>query len=379
MTAIAAVQALRAEGVDGLAKRLALLARRHRDHPQLVLLKYSMIDSPMGDPVVRQCRGLVVDESDGFAPVAYPYDKFFNAHEGHAAPIDWATARVHEKLDGTLCTLYGYRGAWHVASATLPDASGRLRHFDGTVADAFWSVFRDAGYALPKDARHCFMFELCLPSDPVLIRHAAPRLVVHGARDLTTCDEVDPAPFADAHGWALAPTYAAGSLEEAQRLARSLDPARHEGVVVRDARFHRVKVKSPAFVALHHMRGALNLRHLLEVVRTHESDEFLAYFPEARPAWEAVQRRYRALLDEAGAALDRGRDLPDDRAFGHAVRDLPYNATLFSVRKGRNPSLAAAFAGMSIQVLERLLRLGELSRELGVPVEPKAHGPSDDA
>ncbi len=148
---------------------------------------------------------------------------------------------------------------------------------------------------------------------------------------------------------------------------------------MRDARFQRVKVKSPAFVALHHMRGSLNLRHLLEVVRTHESEEFLAYFPEARPAWAAVQRRYRALLDEAGAALDLGRDLPDDRAFGHAVRDLPYSATLFSVRKGRAPSLAAAFAGMSIQALEKLLRLGELSRELGVPVEPKAHGPSDDA
>lgn len=378
MSEIDAVRALRSEGLDGLAQRLALQTRRHREHPQLVLLKYSMIDSPMADPVVRQCRGLVVDEADGFRPVAYPYDKFFNAHEGHAAKIDWSTARVLEKIDGTLCTLYAYRGAWHVASASLPDAQGTLRHRGGSVADAFWEVFRAGGYALPDRTDHCFMFELCLPSDPVLIRHAAPRLLLHGARDMVSLQEVAPGPFAAAYGWETVPSYPVSDLAAAQRLAKDLDPARHEGLVACDARFNRVKIKSPAFVALHHMRGATNLRHLLEVVRTNESDEFLAYFPEARPAWQAVRDRFFALRAEAEAALERGRDITDDGVFGRSVRDLPYSATLFAVRKGRAPSLAAAFADMSLQNLEKLLRLGELSRELGIPVEPRARGPVDD-
>lgn len=379
MSDLVTIHALRSEGLDGLAQRLALQTRRHREHPQLVLLKYSMIDSPMGDPIVRQCRGLVVDETDGFRPVAYPYDKFFNVHEGHAAPIDWSTARVYEKVDGILCTLYGYRDGWHVASATLPDGKGALRHYGRSVADAFWDVFRAGGYALPADHDHCFMFELCLPSDPVLVRHAAPRLLLHGARDMRSLQEVDPAPLAAAHGWELVPTHPVADLDAALRLARALDPARHEGLVARDARFHRVKIKSPAFVALHHMRGATNLRHLLEVVRTNESDEFLAYFPDARPAWEAVRARYLALLADASAALERGRDVPDDREFGRAVRDLPYNSLLFAVRKGRAPSLAAVLADMSIQNLEKLLRLGELARELDVPLEPRARGPVDDA
>lgn len=379
MTDLDAVRALRSEGLDALVQRLSLQHRRHREHPQLVLLKYSMIDSPMADPIVRQCRGLVVDESDGFRPVAYPYDKFFNAHEGHAAKVDWSSARVFEKLDGTLCTLYAYRGAWHVASASLPDAQGTLRGARRSVAEAFWEVFRARGYALPERGDRCFMFELCLPSDPVLIRHAEPRLVLHGARDLTTLRELDPTPIAAAYGWELAPTHPAPSLEAALQLARALDPARHEGLVARDDAFRRVKIKSPAFVALHHMRGATNLRHLLEVVRTNESDEFLAYFPEARPAWEAVRRRFVALRDEAAAALGRGREVPDDRSFGQSVRDLPYSSLLFAVRKGRAPSLAAALAETSIQSLEKLLRLGELAQELGVPLEPRARGPVDDA
>lgn len=379
MSDIDVVRALRSEGLDGLVRRLALQTRRHREHPQLVLLKYDMIETPMGDPVARQCRGLVVDEADGFRPVAYPYDKFFNAHEGHAAPIDWSTARVFEKIDGTLVTLYAYRGAWHVASASLPDAQGQLRNAKRSVAEAFWEVFRAGGYALPDRTDHCFMFELCLPSDPVLIRHAAPRLLLHGARDLTTMQEAEPDPFARAYGWELVPTHAVADLKQALQIARDLDPARHEGLVARDARFNRVKIKSPAFVALHHMRGATNLRHLLEVVRTNESDEFLAYFPEARPAWQAVRERFFALRAEAEAALGRGKEIADDRTFGQSVRDLPYSSILFAVRKGKAPSIAAVFGEMSLQNLEKLLRLGELSRELGVPLEPRARGPVDDA
>lgn len=378
MSELAVIQALRAEGVEGLARRLALQVRRHREHPQLALLKYSMIDSPMADPVVRQCRGLVVDEADGFRPVAYPYDKFFNAHEGHAAKVEWEGARVLEKIDGALCTLYRYGGAWHVASASLPDGAGPLRRYGKSVAEAFWDVFRARGYALPREEGHCFMFELCLPSDPVLIRHPEPRLLVHGARDMGTLRETLPDAFADACGWELVPSYPVRDLGEALRLARSFDPARREGLVAVDARFNRVKIKSPAFVALHHMRGALNLRHLLEVVRSHESDEFLAYFPDARPAWEAVRARYQALLAEAEAALAAGRE-QDDRSFGQAVRHLPYSSSLFAVRKGRAASVAAVFADMSIQSLEKALRLGELARELGVPLEPRARGPVDDA
>nr|WP_293184341.1 hypothetical protein [Nannocystis sp.] len=127
------------------------------------------------------------------------------------------------------------------------------------------------------------------------------------------------------------------------------------------------------------MRGETNLRHLLEVVRTNESDEFLAYFPDARPAWEAVRARFLALRSEAEATLERGRDIPDDRTFGQSVRDLPYNSMLFAVRKGRAPSIAAVFADMSLQSLEKLLRLGELAKQLGVPASPRARGPVDDA
>jgi hypothetical protein len=377
MSSLAVVEALAAEGLEALAARLSLQVRRHREHPQLALLKYSTIDSPMGDPVVRQCRGIVVDEADGFRPVAYPFDKFFNYHEGNAAPIDWADARVFDKADGILCTLYAYRGGWHVASASLPDAQGALRGAGRNVAESFWSVFRDRGYQTPEREDHCFMFELCLPSDPILVRHQEPRLLLHGARDLATLAEVEHEPLAARYHWQAVPSRPAHSLDEAVRAARALDPVAAEGFVVRDVRFHRVKIKSPAFVALHHMRGATNLRHVLEIVRTNEGDEFLAYFPAARPAWQAVRERFEALRREAEAALAAGEGL-DDRTFGLSVRHLPYGSLLFAVRKGHASSVGEALASGPVQKLERHLNLGELARTLGVPLEPKTRGGADE-
>jgi tRNA splicing ligase len=56
--------------------------------------------------VVQECRGLILDESANWRIVAFPYTKFFNYGEEHAASIDWSTACVQEKLDGSLmyCT-----------------------------------------------------------------------------------------------------------------------------------------------------------------------------------------------------------------------------------------------------------------------------------
>ena len=47
-----------------LEARFAIKANRSSVHPSLVLLKYNQIDSPMGERLVQECRGLILDEAD---------------------------------------------------------------------------------------------------------------------------------------------------------------------------------------------------------------------------------------------------------------------------------------------------------------------------
>ena len=50
--------------------------------------------------------------------VGLPFAKFFNADEPHAAELAWGTDDlvVAEKVDGTLCFIYHYGGAWRVGT-----------------------------------------------------------------------------------------------------------------------------------------------------------------------------------------------------------------------------------------------------------------------
>ena len=353
------VQFLREFGLDELCSRFAIRARRHGAHPQLVQLKYSQILSPLHEPVVQECRGLVVDEADDWRVVCRAYDKFFNLGEPNAAAVDWGSGRVYEKLDGSLITLYHYRGEWHAASSGLPDAAGMAHESGVTFAELFRRTWSRLGYARPGagDAHLCFMFELMTPENRVITPHARPRVVLHGVRDLHTMRERDPEPIAAERGWECVSTLPLTCVEDCLAAAKSLSPKVGEGYVVRDAHFRRVKVKSPQYVALAHLKEGMTGRRILEIVRANESDEFLTYFPEFRPAYEAVRREYDSLCGALEADYARLRDAREQKAFAAGASNTRCSSPLFAMRSGKCRSVREFFAAATIQSVERALAM----------------------
>ncbi|MEL6938228.1 MAG: RNA ligase, partial [Cyanobacteria bacterium J06598_1] len=139
MEALALQTYLRTEGVEILQTAFGIKTRRHSSLENLVCFKYSQYESPMEELVVQQCRGIILDEANDWAVVSYPYDKFFNYTEPNAAPIDWSSATVQDKLDGSLMTLYFYKGEWQVQSSGTPDASGEVSLCKFSFAELFWA------------------------------------------------------------------------------------------------------------------------------------------------------------------------------------------------------------------------------------------------
>ena len=167
------VKFLKNNQLSDLETRFSIHIKRHSKYPNLVLLKYDQIESPMGVSLVQECRGLILDEANDWNVVCFPYKKFFNYLEGHAAEIDWSSARVYEKVDGSLMTLYWYDGHWEVSSSGMPDAAGEMNGFNITFADLFWKVWNEElGYEIPRETDCCFMFELMTPYNRVVVRHA---------------------------------------------------------------------------------------------------------------------------------------------------------------------------------------------------------------
>jgi len=349
-------QELRSLGLEAVVQKYSLKAKQHKTEPALWLFKYDQIDSPVGDPTVQDCRALILDQSADWAAVAFPYRRFFNAGEIHADPIDWSTAKVFEKEDGSLMTLYWYAGRWHVSTSGVPDGSApiqRVYERGGpptvlqTFADRFWELL---GGKLPAETHMCFMFELCTQDNRIVVEHAQPRLVLHGCRDMTTLEEHEPETYAARYGWELCRSHPLTTLSEALAWAETLQPNASEGCVVRSAKvdgvFPRVKIKAPKYVLLHHVANGNSPKRLLELVRRNESAEWLAYFENLRGEHDAIKARYEALISEVETFYAPIKDLPSQKDFaGHATKTR-FSGLLFNLRKG--VSVRTSLAKLSI-------------------------------
>lgn len=353
--------------VESLLGARGIKSRRHGRYPNLVLLKYDQIASPMSDPLVRECRGIILDEADGWRVVSRAMDKFANHGEGYAATIDWPTARVQTKLDGSLAKLYWYDGAWQVATSGSPDASGTV-FSHGTVpggeftfADYFWQTARlqcgDGPFVL-ADIRWCYYFELTGPLNRIIVQHDAPRLTLLGARNMLTQQE---ASVEDAHEILMAPaiprvgSHPLGSFAEIAATFGSLSPLSHEGYVVVDGAFNRVKVKHPGYVALHHAKDGLCDKAFVEIARSGETSELVAVFPEIAERLEDAKRKVDALADRLTGAWVAHREAPDQKSFALAVKDLPCSSALFLMRAGKISNVREHLAAMPVATLMRHL------------------------
>jgi hypothetical protein len=282
---------LRANGLDKLVETYHINAVPHQQYPNLVCLKYSMMDSPMSQLVARQSRGIIFDRDNNWEIVSYPYDKFFNYGEGRAASIDWHSARAHEKLDGSLMILYFYDHKWHVSSSGTPDGSGDLRGCDFNLAELFWRVWAELGYQLPTDTEHCYMFELMTEYNQIILIPDRHRLVLHGTKNIKTLAESEPRTWADQYGWEAVNIYPLTNDVEIRAAANLLNPIVTEGYVVCDRHFNRVKVKSPQYVAVQHLIGGFCSLRLTKITIANEGEEFLVYFPEWTDIYQQMKAR----------------------------------------------------------------------------------------
>lgn len=326
----------------------------------LASLKYDQIESPMHEPIVQQCRGMVVDVEQRRV-LAWPYNKFWNHGEAQADRIDWSTARVQEKLDGSLMILHVRRDEWSVASSGHPTAGGMFGSDARTFREAFWQHAGDIDLG-ELDLLSTYMLELCDQPNRVVVKHDRPRLVLHGARSLATGREYSAAQLADVAaraGFELVREFPIGSIAECLSAASALDPLQQEGFVVVDAQFNRVKIKSPRYVTLHHLKGEATPRRAIELWQSGESSELLAHFPEFGPVIEPIHDKLDELARRAVHEHEQAIKCTLDRK-GYAAIAVqhPFSAVMFRIlTDGTNDveSAKSIMRRMSTAALERMV------------------------
>jgi len=324
-----------------------------------VLFKYTQrgldYTSDFNLEIVRECRGIILNESDNYKPVCVPFFKFGNYGEPYADEIDWQSAQVVEKIDGSLIKVWYDSNHWRVST------SGNINAYDavaGSGGVSFGDVFEEAkqqsGLCFNHlDPSFTYMFELISPRTQVVIPHKETKLYHIGTRNNSTLQEAD-----INIGVEKPKTYDISSIESILESAKTLDQYT-EGFIVADKFYRRIKVKSPLYVKLHYTLGNCTTdRNIIDIIRSGEMDEVLAYFPEHASVFASMQRK----LDKFIA--DNERELETISTTSYATRKeladydtkTPCPACIFGVLDGKSPSVKEFIMNMPVDSLDKYLK-----------------------
>lgn len=261
-----------------------------------IMFNYSQIDSDFYNPIVKESRGIILDLE--FNPVCVPFYKFGNYGEGYADEIDWNSAKVQEKIDGSLIKVWNYKGEWHISTNGIINAHNAEISSDICPFKTFYDLFVEAAKLShlkieSLNPEYTYMFELISPYNRVVVPYNGITIKHIGTRNIKTLKEYDldigiPKPK----------MYNLHSLEDCITTASQM-PFTEEGYVVVDNNWHRIKVKSPAYVAIHKLKnnGAINKVKIIDMILINEEGEFLTYFPEFTEIFNDIKTRIEIFIN----------------------------------------------------------------------------------
>lgn len=276
-----------------------------KDDGIYTLLKYSQIKSDFSKLICREARGLIIRQNNAgkYVAVCHAFDKFFNYGETYAAKIDWNTAVVTEKIDGSIIKIWWDNGEWHIST------NGTIDAFKAPVGDCGKSFGDCVMEVLGEDflfeeyfnSYHTYIFELVHPAVPHPIDYNEKALYFLGYRGIASDKEKYPCLNIHHPNIKFPKEYSFSSFDDCIADVKAWDASR-EGVVVRDANFNRVKIKADQYLFMHYhfKNGRLNDKALFEAIMNETIDDILAAFPK----YTEQVKFLKACLEEFTVDLD---------------------------------------------------------------------------
>ena len=275
-----------------------------------ILFKYSQIESDFSLDIVKEARGLILEDKT-WKVICYPFNKFFNFGEEYADNIDWESAVVETKEDGSLIKIYFYNDEWKIATNGTIDAedaelqSGPYKNF----RQLFDAAAEKCHFDFSKLNRYfTYCCEICSEFNIIICPQSEIRLIHIGTRNNRTFQEVE-----TDIGIPHPQRYALSSLEDCIAMAKTFDFTK-EGFVVKDKNYNRIKVKSEDYVRVHRLanNGSMTEERAIELIRENELDEFFTYFPHYKEYIGRIKAKIAALSYTIDKDISRARVIKEN-------------------------------------------------------------------
>jgi hypothetical protein len=319
-------------------------------------LNYDQLAAKAGDPLADECRGLVLRPASRITDlativgsttiVARPMDRFYNAGDSNAAPIDWSTSRIQEKLDGTMTILYFdfVKNEWCVGTRSVCEADvvfgdcvsplkeNTFRELffyaaDKSKSDYFPSVDHWLDYLhSDKLARNCtYIFELTSPINRVVVKYGDYRITLLAVRETATGHYMSPDKLRKV-GMPVVTEWPLKTLADIEAFLLDSDPAKVEGAVVIDANNNRLKVKSKQWVLASRAKDSVSVskRNALQCIIDGTLDDVLPLLDDGLQEYlRKMQEKtaaYCKQIDSTFAAVRAASASSDRKAFALGVQ-----------------------------------------------------------
>ena len=349
---LAVQQFLANNTLDDLANQFGIKVKLYDN---FVGLNYDQIESPKTHPITVECRSLKLVKGT-WDIASRAFDRFFNYGESpdQYAEFDFSEAVITEKLDGSIIPIWYNKinGRWEISSrsaifgeSSIPDMSKTYRQ---AVLDVICLTEDGFQEFFTKNANSVctYIFEYIGPDNFIVTPYKESQLVMLGIRDnfaikgdrqYRSLDEMRDFVGKMPGSVRMFRTYKLNSFDD---VVASLSEFKdlEEGFVCWDMKHDlRVKIKSPQYVAIHHLRGEMNTTSegLINVVINGEIDEVITYFPHLKEKLQIIKIGMNKMINIIADIYDKIKNIESQRDFAKEALKHNFSTIMFSARKNK--------------------------------------------
>jgi len=352
---------LKNEGWESLTK-LGIVRKAYPDR-KLNVLNYNQIKSPKFDPVVMECRGLILD--DEFEVVSRAFDRFFNLAEiKEISNLENCT--VFEKADGTLVKIYYDKNGkkWEISTRGTAFAEGFFNSDKGTTFRTeimkTCNLTENMLQTIFTDIDSTYIFEYISPQNRIVTPYEKSELVFLCKRlnvypyteDTNTTETVK---YLNSKGLVVRDPkiYFQGQVDLELLKEKVKTMGLEEGFVIYDGT-RRIKLKNPMYVQAHNCKKDLDKASILTIILSGEDDEYVGYYPEHTEKFNMVKKSFEKFKNEVKEAFEKLSSLNTQKEFAQEAQKYRFSSVLFQVRS-KKVNVEQAIFNMGSEKIEKML------------------------
>jgi hypothetical protein len=196
--------------------------------------------------------------------------------------------------------------------------------------------------------RYTYIFELTCPHNTVVVSYEQYTMTLLAVRDLDSLKELPIEGIAKELNLPIPDKFNFNNYNDLSIYLNSWNKEKieHEGFVLVDKDFNRVKIKASCYIAAHGLISSLAAsdRNIMRLVLEDKADD-LSFIKDnlITERVELFKNKLSELLKLIHIEYLSHKDIQSDKEFALSIKDLPYKAVLFALRKNKYNSVIEYF------------------------------------